>query len=145
MVDGRGDMMPNDEQRLSQTERLALAWYRLSGYEWDPYIGPKPEGFDGLPDYLPPRYFSSRRPLCKSYYVRPVMTAIEETIGDLPLTKIAYDQSMQFHGHSSEDFIQWYFSIARLMEVRRELFPKPCRPTLLWRLRQRVRRWKSQW
>lgn len=130
---------PIDEEKLGQTERLALAWHRLNCYHWDAYVGPKPEGFDSLPDYLPPRRLTGRRPLCKSYYVRPVMAMIEETIGEFPLLEFSYAQQ---HGGSHEDYIRWYFSIDRLMEVRCELFPKPCKPTLLWRLRQKAQQWR---
>lgn len=133
--------MEVDEEKLDRTERLVLAWHRLNGYQWDAYVGPKPDGFDSLPDYLTPRPLTGHRPLCKSYYVRPVMTAIEETIGAFPLSKFYCDHLSK---DTTEDFIQWYFSVERLMVARNELFPKPCKPTLLWRLRQKVRQWRSR-
>ena len=124
-----------DEKMLSQTERLALAWYRLNLGEWDEYIGKKPEGFDSLEPYFPARPLTGRRALCRYYYTRPVMQVIEETIGMFSIL-----QFIDAHVPPRPDpnFVQWYFSPDTLMISRSELFPKPCRPPLLWRLRRKA-------
>lgn len=131
---------PIDEEALSHTERLALAWYRLSRWEWDEYIGPKPDGFDDLPNCFPMRLLSAREPISKFYYVHPVTTVIEETIGKYALWKFFND----YLDEPAENFDQQYFSIDRLMVVRRELFPKVCKPPLRWRLRQKAQQRKSR-
>lgn len=131
---------PIVEESLSHTERLALAWHRLNTWEWDEYIGSKPDGFDELPNYFPMRFLSARKPLSKFYYVHPVMMVIEETIGRYALWKFSND----YLDEPAENFDQQYFSIDRLMAVRRELFPKVCKPPLRWRLRQKAQQWKSR-
>lgn len=48
-----------DESTLNPVERLGLAWCRLNSWEWDELLGPKPSGFDTLPeapDALPNKY-----------------------------------------------------------------------------------------
>lgn len=64
---------PVVEEDLTHEERLALAWCRLNRWEWDEYIGPKPDGFDDLPNCFPVRFLSARAPLSKFYYSHPVM------------------------------------------------------------------------
>lgn len=67
-------MQDIDESELSPVERLGLAWCRLNGFEWDELVGPKPEGFDELPDI--PKAIPS-----KYCFVRRHMESIEQTLG----------------------------------------------------------------
>lgn len=129
------------EEDLAHEERLALAWLRLNRHEWDSYVGPKPDGFDGLPDYGYFSPFSEKEMLSKSYYVRPVMTVIEENIGTYALQKFLNDY---LSPNPIKNFDQWYFSVETLKIARRELFPKVYKPPLLWHLRQKVRQWRHR-
>lgn len=135
---------PFVEEDLTHEERLALAWYRLNCWEWDEYIGPKPDGFDDLPYGAYYSIFSDKQTLSKSYYVLPVMTAIKETIGLYALEKFFYAYVAEGHIENFDHFDQWYFSIPVLKLARPELFPKVCKPPLLWRLRQKVQQWRSR-
>lgn len=132
---------PFVEEDLTHEERLALAWSRLNAWEWDEYIGPKPDGFDDLPESFPLSFLSVREPLSKSYYIHPVMAVIKETIGEYAVMKFRHDY---YWPETTEEFDQWYFSIDHLMTVRCELFPKVCKPPLRWRLRQKVQQWISR-
>ena len=37
-----------DEAKLGPAERLALAAYRMNGWQWDDMFGEKPDGFDRM-------------------------------------------------------------------------------------------------
>ena len=96
-----------DESRLTQNERLALAYGRLSGYLWDPILGPKPEGFDDLPRYTEPRRFTRKRTPCKSDFVRPAMKAIESIIGEAATSRFWWVYGL---GRTEEEWFRWYIS-----------------------------------
>ena len=97
---------PN-ENELDHVERLALAHIRLSSYEWDEIVGPKPQGFDELPEYTRPNLFTGKRKLCKSDYVRPAMTAIESIVGAANISRVWWKYGL---GRTEEEWSRWYCS-----------------------------------
>ena len=91
--------MDVDENVLDRVDRLGLAYCRLNDWKWDEFIGPKPDGFDKLPDYDPndlkrichpilmqilaklfPRRYA--KVLAKDDYINPIMKRIQADIGD---------------------------------------------------------------
>lgn len=87
-----------NENALSKIDRLGLAWCRLNSWKWDEFIGPKPEGFDALPDWdkygferiehpiimrllswIMPKKFEKK--VTKRDYIGPATKRIEDEIG----------------------------------------------------------------
>lgn len=104
-----------DESKLDRIDRLGLAYCRLGRFEWDDLIGPKPEGFDDLPNYLPTKVALKRRklrregrdlqPLSKSECVGPPMKAIETIIGDSNTLRCLW---LFERGRTEEEWFRWY-------------------------------------
>lgn len=96
-----------DESKLDRTDRLALAASRLDGYLWDPILGPKPEGFDDLPDYAEPNRFTRKRKPCKRDFTRPARRGIEDIIGEAAISRFWWIHGL---GETEEAWFQWYTS-----------------------------------
>lgn len=103
-----------DEATLNRTDRLGLAYCRLNLYEWDNILGPKPSGFDDLPDYLPTRrrrklrrVCSGAYPMSKEDYVKPAMTAIRSIIGDANCSRCFWIFRL---GKTEEEWLHWYLT-----------------------------------
>lgn len=95
-----------DEAALSRTDRLGLAYCRLNGYQWDDLIGPKPEGFDELPEELAlPQRLTSKGARCKSDFVRPAILGIESIIGEAATSRCWWKFRL---GRSEEEWFAWY-------------------------------------
>lgn len=97
-----------DESQFSYIDRLGLAYCRLSRYEWDDIIGPKPESFDSLPDYIVskrrPRRVSKHLP-SKSDYVAPPIKAIRSIIGEANCSRCWW---LFVLGRTESEWFQWY-------------------------------------
>lgn len=106
------EIQPN-ENELDRVERLALAYCRLNSYEWDEIVGPKPEGFDDLPEYTAPNLLTGKRKLCKSDYVRPAMIAIESIIGAANISRVWWKYGL---GRTEKEWLWWYCSAKRLSD-----------------------------
>lgn len=80
-----------NKSRLSITERLALAAYRLNCFEWDELAGDKPEGFDAM--------------TCeeKQRFVFPKYAQIEELLGEVYLNRCFWI----FDGNTEEEWLAW--------------------------------------
>lgn len=115
---------------LDRVERLALAHIRLSCYEWDEIVGPKPHGFDNLPKYAKPHWLTRKRKLSRSDYVRPAMTAIETVIGAANISRVWWKYGL---GRSEEEWFQWYCSAECLLTNQ---ISEPLKEILQW-LRQK--------
>ena len=106
-----------DESKLGRTDRLCLAYWRLNRYEWDDIVGPKPEGFDVLPDWLPDKAQQKRKklrrrgcslpPMSKSDHVGPPMRTIRSIVGEANLSRCLW---VYFRGKTEEEWLQWYLN-----------------------------------
>ena len=94
-----------DESELNRTDRLALAWCRLNHGAWDPILGPKPEGFDNLPDYAKPNFFTRKRKACKHVHCIRAMRAIESIIGRAAVSRFHWIHGL---GETEDAWLQWY-------------------------------------
>ena len=92
---------------LDHVERLGLAFCRLNNWEWDPMLGPKPEGFDDLPHFDPRgslmRKIIPRR--TKEDYITPVMHRITEIIGKANTSRCWWLFSL---GRTEREWLRWY-------------------------------------
>ena len=96
-----------DETQLTHEERLGLAYCRLNGWEWDELFGPKPEGWDKMPEYEYPYTLGTKRKVypTKFDYAKPMLFAIEKILGD---AKCSYYHWRFNLGKSYEEWLQWY-------------------------------------
>lgn len=90
------------------TRRLAEAYERFNRFEWDDLAGPKPDGFDDLPNYRKEhRLPKQRKTVFKEDYVKPAMEGIRRIIGDAAISEYRFTEVM---GLSYEEWLQWYLS-----------------------------------
>lgn len=106
-----------DESSLSDIDRLGLACCRLNQWEWDEYIGPKPDGFDQLPRWerhpflmkilatISPKKYAPIR--SKSDYITPVIKAIESDIGADTISRCHWVYGLK---RTEEEWRKWYYS-----------------------------------
>lgn len=95
-----------DEAALSRTDRLGLAYCRLNCYQWDDLVGPKPEGFDDLPENLTfAQRLHDRSARCQSDFVRPALLGIESIIGEAATSRCWWKFRL---GRSEEEWFAWY-------------------------------------
>lgn len=112
-----------DESKLSKIDRLGLAYCQLNSWEWDDYIGPKPEGFDQLPNYDKNELKRIRHPLLmkilakinpakyapiktKSDFIDIVIQNIEEEIGEANTSRCHWVYGMK---RTEEEWREWYY------------------------------------
>lgn len=62
---------------LSFEYRIGLAYNRLTNWEWDELLGPKPDGFDEMPRISKRRLFRRRAP-SKFDYISAAMEVLRE-------------------------------------------------------------------
>lgn len=91
-----------DESTLSFEERLGLAYCRLNTWDWDTIFGPKPEGFDELPDHIPG--IGQTAP-CKHNLIDPAVLRIERIIGDAGISWAWWKFELR---ESREAWERWY-------------------------------------
>lgn len=97
-----------NEAALSETERLALAACRLNTWEWDEIIGPKPEGFDDLPEYDNRRLKSVRRKIrTKRDYLIGPLHLIKMKIGEAEISRFYWVYVL---GRTEEEWRRWWES-----------------------------------
>lgn len=94
-----------DVSALTGADRLGVAACRLACYEWDEILGPKPEGFDELPEYRGNRFFFGRKKASKQDYVMPAYAAIEDAIGEANVTRCWWKYVL---GKSEEEWLRWH-------------------------------------
>lgn len=94
-----------DESKLSREDRLALAVCRLNNGDWDSFIGPKPEGYDDLPDYQKPNFFTGKRKPCKFEHRIRAAKAIESIIGEAAVSRFYWLHGL---GKTEDEWLQWY-------------------------------------
>lgn len=111
---------------LSKVDRLGLACCRFNCGEWDDIIGPKPEGFDDLPEddeysserihhpikmRLLSRIFPQKYAKKKNKYdlIAPIMRAFRLELGDANINRCWW----KFGLHKSEEewWLWYYFGI----------------------------------
>lgn len=96
-------------------DRLGLAFCRLNCYEWDEIVGPKPEGYDELPDedsfsikkILNHKKY--RRNPSKYEYIHPAIEAIKSIIGDANCSRCWWIYKL---GRTEQEWFRWYCSEA---------------------------------
>ena len=95
-----------DEAALNQTDRLGLAFCRLNSWRWDELIGPKPEGFDELPNYDPKQgWLFHKKIRTKSDYIDPAIAGIESMIGSANTSRCWWKFVL---GETEEAWFRWY-------------------------------------
>lgn len=94
-----------DDSMLSAVDRLGVAACRLNCWEWDEIIGPKPEGYDQLPRYIPERPFRIRKGLSKHDYTKPAIKAIESIIGKANISRCWWKYVL---GRDETEWLKWY-------------------------------------
>ena len=94
-----------DESQLDRTDRLALAACRLNRYQWDPILGPKPEGFDNLPDYTKTSFFTGKRKPCKFEHVIRARKSVLSIIGEAAESRFYWLHGL---GQTEEAWLEWY-------------------------------------
>ncbi len=93
-----------DELKLSKTDRLGLAYCRLNSWKWDDIVGPKPAGFDDMPNTVPGK---PDDPGAKYYYVSPAIRGIESIIGEANASRCHFLFNL---GKTEEEWLRWYCS-----------------------------------
>lgn len=95
-----------DENKLSHTDRLGLAYCRLNGWEWDSIVGEKPEGFDSMPNYDHRKFRRFRKKIKTKYeYLTPVMKQIERIIGEPNTSRCWWIFVL---GRTEQEWFDWY-------------------------------------
>lgn len=97
-----------DENKLNDIDRLGLAWCRLSLWEWDEIVGPKPDGFDDLPNYLRKRksiFHRNQKTVTKADYLLPVTKNIESIIGEANTSRCWWKFVL---GKTEDEWREWY-------------------------------------
>ena len=112
-----------DETKLNKVDRMGLAYCRLNSWKWDEYIGPKPAGFDQLPDYDKHSLKRINHPVLmkilakfnpkkygrvesKSDYLTPAMRSIEAEIGAANTSRCHWVYGMK---RTEEEWRKWYY------------------------------------
>ena len=96
-----------DEGTLGWKDRLGLCYVRLLCWQWDDLLGPKPEGFDLLPNFSPKGKRFGNKIRCKDTYIRPTIDAIETVLDYADLCRYWW----KFHlGRSEEEWLRWFIS-----------------------------------
>jgi len=113
-----------DEGALSKTDRIGLAYCRLNDWKWDEFIGPKPEGFDDLPNFdrndlkrishpiimrflscvFPGKY---KKKLSKDDFIDLPMRGIKSEIGEANISRCWWVYKMK---RTEEEWRKWYYS-----------------------------------
>ena len=94
-----------DESKLNRTDRLALAACRINSGEWDSFIGPKPDGYDDLPEYCKPNFFTGKRKPCKFAHRIRAIRAIEDIIGKAAVSRFYWIHGL---GRTEDAWLQWW-------------------------------------
>ena len=83
-------------------DRLCLAYSRLNSGEWDEIVGPKPEGFDGLPDFS-----ADKRTATKEKATYAPMKAIESIVGE---ARLSHYHFLHVLGKTEDEWFRWYMT-----------------------------------
>lgn len=93
-----------DENALDRIDRLGLAYCRLISWQWDEIVGPKPEGFDEMPESGDKH---SRAPGTKHYCLYPAYKGIESIIGEANTSRCWWKFEL---GRTEQEWLRWYCS-----------------------------------
>ena len=107
-----------NESKLNTIDRLGLAYCRLCGWQWDELLGPKPLGFDALPNFDRRKLRIFRKPMRTKYeIIAPKIRAIETLIGTANTSLCWWIFKLR---RTEEEWIAWYLSgeYERLDECR---------------------------
>ena len=105
-----------DTSTLSKTDRLGLACCRLDCVLWDEILGPKPDGFDGLPEFSKDDsrpFHRHRHTRSKHDYTKPAYDAIESIIGEANTSRCFWKFILR---RSEEAWFRWY-SVDRFLSL----------------------------
>lgn len=83
---------------MRRKERLGLAYATLNGWEWDDFIGEKPENFDNLLNWCR----EDKTVITKSYYISPKMDEIEKEIGKAACSRYWWKFALK------KGFVPWF-------------------------------------
>lgn len=123
-----------DENALNRTDRLGLAFCRLNSWGWDEIVGPKPEGFDEMPDSIPGQRWA---PGTKSFYIGPALRGIDRIIGEGNTSRCHWIFNLR---RTEEEWLQWYCSTEKAFwDGEGSSDPEP-RVSPLRRLKEWIRR-----
>lgn len=99
-------MKPVDESKLNAIDRLGLAYCRLCGWQWDELLGPKPLGFDALPNFDRRKLRIFRKPMRTKYeIIAPKIRAIETLIGTANTSRCWWIFKLR---RTEEEWRAWY-------------------------------------
>lgn len=96
-----------EKSDLTWKERLGLAYIRLRHWQWDDIMGPKPEGFDSLPNFVKG---ARRKERCKYDYTAPALAVIRALVCNDELSLFWWRYVL---GRSDEEWLRW-----RIQEYR---------------------------
>lgn len=115
-----------DTSNLSEIDRLGLACCRLQCSIWDEILGPKPDGFDKLPEHSKNGTHSFRQSRTKSRYdyTKPAYDAIESIIGEANTSRCYWKFVL---GRSEEAWFRWYTVDRFLSREERTILQTPPR------------------
>ena len=106
-----------DESKLSRMDRLGLAYCRLLNYEWDDIAGPKPVGFDALPNFHVKRRHARKFGKSKSDYIKGPIMAMEHILGEANCSRYWWRFVL---GKTEDEWFHWYLgSFQRFIESKR--------------------------
>ena len=87
-------------------DRLGLAYWRLNHLEWDELLGPKPEGFDELPNFWEKRWPWEKRKPSKEDHTRRPMAAIRSLIGEVNISRYW----LKYEYGCEDQWLQYYLT-----------------------------------
>lgn len=106
-----------DESKLSRMDRLGLAYCRLLNYEWDDIAGPKPTGFDDLPNFHVKRRHARKLGKSKSDYIEGPIMAIEHILGEANCSRYWWRFVL---GKTEDEWLHWWLdSFSSFIEAKK--------------------------
>ena len=91
-----------DETKLSELDRVGLAYCRLNCWQWDTMFGPEPPGFYYLPNHQGPG-------MTKFDLITPIMRELRT---HYPESLFSRSWWVFFMGKTEEEWINWYTKAA---------------------------------
>lgn len=87
-------------------DRLGLAYCRLNRWEWDEILGPKPEGFDELPNWWEKRWPWEKWKPSKDDYIGLPMQRIRSLIGEVNISRCW----LKYEYGCEDQWLQYYLT-----------------------------------
>ena len=99
-------MQAQDENTLSELDRLGLTYCRLNRLEWDSILGEKPTGFETMPDFPDVGFkLIKRNYLTKHDFTYPAMLAILSIIGEANASRYWWKFELR---RDEKEWFKWY-------------------------------------